>query len=75
MKPNQAKKKQDHSSEKERHRAKKWGKGSRVDKIEIEREEKLVVDKGELPADAQFKGYEPVVVQDIQIKGDRVQDY
>jgi len=72
VKPNQAKKKQDHSSEKERRRPKKWGKGSKVDKIEIDREEKLVVDKRELPTDAQFKGYEPVVVQDIQIKTDNV---
>ncbi len=72
VKPNQAKKKQDHSSEKERRRPKKWGKGSKVDKIEIDREEKLVVDKRALPADAQFKGYEPVVVQDIQIKTDNV---
>ena len=72
VKSNQAKKKQDHSSEKERRRPKKWRKGSKVDKIEVDREETLVVDQQELPADAQFKGYEPVVVQDIQIKTDNV---
>ena len=72
VKPNKAKKKQEHSSEKERHRSKKWRKGSKVDKIEIDREETLEVDKQELPADAQFKGYEPVVVQDISIKTDNV---
>jgi hypothetical protein len=72
VKPNQAKKNQDHSSEKERRRPKKWRKGSKVDKIKIDREEKLVVNKQELPPDAQFKGYEPVVVQDIQIKTDNV---
>ena len=72
VKPNKAKKKQDHSSEKERRRPKKWRKGSKVDKIEINREEQLVLDKRTLPADAQFKGYEPVVVQDIQIKTDNV---
>ena len=72
VKPNKAKKNQDHSSEKERHRSKKWGKGSKVDKIEIDREETLVVDKQALPADAQFKGHEPVVVQDIAIKTDNV---
>jgi hypothetical protein len=72
VKPNQAKKKQDHSSEKERRRPKKWSKGRKVEQIEIDREEKLVVDKQELPPDAQFKGYEPVVVQDIQIKTDNV---
>ena len=72
VKPNKAKKPQDHSSEKERHRPKQWRKGSKIDKIEIDREEQLVVDKQVLPADAQFKGYEPVVVQDIDIKTDNV---
>jgi regulator of replication initiation timing len=72
VKPNKAKKNQDHSSEKERRRPKQWRKGSKVDKIEIDREEQLVVDKEVLPADAQFKGYEPVVVQDIDIKTDNV---
>lgn len=72
VKPNQAKKKQDHSSEKERHQSKKWHKGSKIDKIEIDREEKLVIDKQTLPPDAEFKGSEPVVVQDLQIKTDNV---
>lgn len=72
VKPNQAKKKPDHSSEKERHRSKQWRKGSKVDKIEIDREETLVIDKQALPADAQFKGHEPVVVQDIAIETDNV---
>ena len=72
VKPNKAPKNQDHSSEKERHRPKPWRKGSKVDKIEIDREEQLVVDKEALPADAQFKGYEPVVGQDIDIKTDNV---
>jgi FtsZ-binding cell division protein ZapB len=72
VKPNKAKKKQDHSSEKERRQPKRWRKGSKVDKIRIDREAKLVVDKQDLPADAQFKGYEPVLVQDIDIKTDNV---
>jgi regulator of replication initiation timing len=72
VKPNKVKKKQDHSSEKERRRPKRWRKGSKVDEIEIDREEKLVVDRQALPTDAQFKGYEPVVVQDINIKTDNV---
>jgi len=72
VKPNKAKKNQDHSSEKERRRPKQWRKGSKVDKIEVNREEKLVVNKQSLPADAQFKGYEPVVVQDLEIKTDNV---
>jgi len=72
VKPNKAKKKPDHSSEKERRRPKQWRKSRKIDKIEIDREEKLLVDKQDLPADAQFKGYEPVVVQDIDIKTDNV---
>ena len=72
VKPNKPKKKQDYSSEKERRRPKTWRKSSKVDKIEIDREEKLVVDKQTLPADAQFKGYEPVVVQEIDIKTNNV---
>lgn len=63
---------QDHSSEKERRRSKKWRKGSKVDKVKIDREETLSVDQSQLPADAEFKGYETVVVQDIQVKTDNV---
>jgi len=74
VKPNKGKKdrNQDYSSEKERRRPKQWRKGSKVDKIEIDREETLEVDKQTLPSDAQFKGYELVVVQDIDIKTDNV---
>jgi len=72
VKPNKKTEKQEHSSETERRRPKQRRKSSKVDKIEIDREETLVIDKQELPADAQFKGHEPVVVQDIAIKTDNV---
>jgi hypothetical protein len=72
VKPNKAKKNQDYSSEQERRQPKQWGKRGKVDKVAIDREEKLVIDKQELPADAQFKGYESVVVQDLAIKTDNV---
>jgi Transposase IS66 family len=72
VKANQGKQKHDHSSEKERHQSKRWHKGSKIDKIKIDREEVLKVDPKRLPADAEFKGYEPVVVQDIQIKTDNI---
>jgi hypothetical protein len=72
VKPNKAKKNQDYSSEQERRQPKQWGKRGKVDKVAIDREEKVVVDQQELPADAQFKGYESVVVQDIAIKTDNV---
>ena len=67
-----ADKAKDHSSEKERHKPKDWHKGSKRDRIIINREQKLYVDKRELPDDAQFKGYEETVVQDIRLTTDNV---
>jgi hypothetical protein len=40
--------------------------------IAIDREQKLEIDKALLPEDAQFKGYEDVVVQDIKLETDIV---
>ena len=42
-------------------------------KIKIDRTKICAVDKTELPADAEFKGYQSVVVQDIIIKTDNVE--
>lgn len=61
-----------HSSEQERRKPKERRKRKKVDRIQINREEKLQVDQGQLPADAEFKGYEPVVVQDIRIQTDNI---
>jgi FtsZ-binding cell division protein ZapB len=61
-----------YSSEAERHQAKGHRKSSKVDKIEVNREEKLMVERSHLPVDAQFKGYESVVIQNIQLKTDNV---
>lgn len=61
-----------HSSEKEREQRKAWKKGSKHAKIEIDREVTLTVDQSLLPADAEFKGYEAVIVQDIRIHSDTV---
>ena len=72
VKPGKKSAGQDHSSEKERRRSRQWRKTSKVDKIKIDREEKLKVDRRELPPDAVFKGYEAVVVQDIRVKTDNV---
>lgn len=73
IKPNRAQQgRGGHSSEKERRRSKKWRKRSKLDQIRIDREETLRVDKEQLPADAEFKGYEEVVVQDIRISTDNV---
>lgn len=62
-----AKPEQNHSSEQERRVPKAWQKRPKRAKLVIHREEKLMVDKSQLPADAEFKGYEEVVVQDIRI--------
>lgn len=61
-----------HSSEAERHKPAEWSKGSKIEQIKIDREEVLEVDRAKLPADAEFKGYEEVIVQDIEIKSNNV---
>ncbi|MEO0686860.1 MAG: transposase [Cyanobacteria bacterium J06649_11] len=64
--------KKDHSSEKERKTPKEHSKKSKKKSIKIDREEILVYPQEQLPADAQFKGYEEVVVQDILLKSDNI---
>ena len=61
-----------HSSEKERETPKKHSKGSKNAHIKIDREEILEYPPSQLPADAQFKGYEEVIVQDITLTTDNV---
>lgn len=63
---------EDHSSEKERREPRQRHKSSKKEHIRIDREEKLEVDKKLLPEDAEFKGYEDVVVQDIVLGTDNV---
>jgi regulator of replication initiation timing len=61
-----------HSSETERKQKRKRHASSKKAKIEINRKEVVKVRAEELPADAQFKGYVDVVVQDIVVKTDNV---
>ena len=65
----QTKPRKDVSSEKERKRKnkKKNGKGKKKNKIKINRVKYCRIDKNQLPLDAKFKGYYPVLVQDIKI--------
>jgi hypothetical protein len=62
----------DYSSEKERHIPKERAKGSKVDKVHIDREQPLSIDRATLPPDAEFKGHEGVTVQDVIFRTDNV---
>jgi hypothetical protein len=62
----------DYSSERERRTPKGWAKGSKRALIRVDREQVLEVDPAVLPADAEFKGYEDVVVQDEVVRADNV---
>ena len=72
-----AKGRRDHSSEKERKArggeppSKSEG-PSKNEQIKIDRDEVLKVAESELPSDAEFKGYEASIVQDVQIKSDNI---
>ena len=63
------------SSEKERaepSETKQRTRGSKLDRVRIDREEVLKLDRASLPPDAEFKGYEGVVVQELRIGTDNV---
>ena len=72
IKPDKKKQDKNHSSEKERRRPKSWRKKSKNNQIRIDREERLSVDKSELPPDSEFKGYVESTVQDLRIRTDNV---
>jgi hypothetical protein len=64
-----------YSSERERRTPQRWTKRPRNDTLHIDREEVLGLDPATLaalPADAEFKGYQDVVVQDIVFTTDTV---
>jgi regulator of replication initiation timing len=42
--------------------------GSKKEKVKVDRTEICKVDRGILPEDAEFKGYESVIVQDLKIE-------
>ncbi|BAY82739.1 hypothetical protein NIES267_22230 [Calothrix parasitica NIES-267] len=64
--------KNDHSSEKERKTPTEHHKRSKNETIKIDREEIVTYPKEKLPANAEFKGYEEVVIQDILLTTDNV---
>ena len=61
-----------HSSETERKKKRDRYSSGKKGKITVNRKEVVKVQVEELPADAQFKGYVDVVVQDIVVKTDNV---
>jgi hypothetical protein len=61
-----------HSSEKERHKPRQRHKRSKKAAIQINREQVVEVDPSVLPQDAEFKGHEDVVVQDIMLRTDNI---
>jgi hypothetical protein len=62
----------DYSSEKERRKPKPRQKRAKKATLEIHREQTVEVDKASLPSDAEFKGYDDVVVQDVVLRADNV---
>jgi hypothetical protein len=62
----------DLSSEKERRKPKPRQKRAKKARVQIHREQTLTVDQASLPADAEFRGYEDVVVQDVLFRADNV---
>ncbi len=63
---------QNYSSEKERKIPKKHSKGRKKENIKIDREKIAEYPQDQLPADAEFKGYEEVIVQDIKLCTDNI---
>jgi hypothetical protein len=61
-----------HSSEPERRQPQKRKKRRKLDRVKIDRTEELDVEPERLPADAEFKGHEEVVVQDLRMDTDNV---
>jgi hypothetical protein len=62
----------DQSSEKERRESQPHHKENKQAKIRIDRVEVLKVDQERLPPDAQFKGYEEVIVQDVEFRTENI---
>lgn len=62
----------DHASERERHQPRPHQLSRKREQIASDRTEVLTVDPALLPPDAEFKGHEPVVVQDVVFRTDNV---
>lgn len=69
-KPSQPGKQSNHSSEAERHKPRPRNK--RCKQVKVHREVTVDLDRATLPPDAQFKGYEERVVQEVVFQADNV---
>jgi hypothetical protein len=67
--------KADHSSETERRKKRVRHKKSKKIELRIDREEVLKINVKQLPADAEYKGCETVVVQELLVKTENVRFY
>src|SRR5437667_5777641 len=63
----------DLSSQKERRESKPHHKAKKQSEIKIDRVEVVKIAEERLPPDAQFKGYEEVIVQDIDLRTENIQ--
>jgi cell division protein FtsB len=72
IKPNVPPAPTNYSSEKERHQPKPRAARRKRETILIDREVIVEVDRASLPTDAEFKGYDEVVVQDLIVRTDNV---
>jgi Transposase IS66 family len=61
-----------YSSEPERRTPREWAKDKKTPTLVVSREEVLRIDPAILPADAEFKGYEDIIVQDLIFRSDTV---
>ena len=62
----------DYSSERERRKPAQWVKGRRNERLRIDREARLSVDRAILPTDAVFKGYQDVIVQELVVHAETI---
>jgi hypothetical protein len=72
FKPKSSPVSKDHSSESERNTPRKHSKQPKNYKIKIDREQVLEVERTSLPEDAEFKGYEETIVQDVVFHTDNI---
>ena len=62
----------DLSSERERREPRPWRKQGKNERLRIDREEVVRLEWTDLPADAEFKGYAAVVVQDLVVRAETI---